>query len=325
MPAVKLAPSVSQVRIPASYSLQTTGMTQSLLSSWQTCPRRFLFQVNRYFLPDKSKTMGYGTMVHGVLDAMYTGFYKKRFKYGDLGEVIRAGIKKHKFESVFQAEEIEYMRASALAILDQYIIHYKRDFSEMRFDAVERTFGVLFGDVTLRGKVDGRFKDKNGGVWHIEHKNFSRVNEETILLKLSFDLQNQFYMLADLLEYNRLLKGTLYNILRRPDVRKQIPPKETHAYVTGLIKANPKYYFMRYEIPYSMNDINQFRAELERKLDTIECNIIEARRDPQMTLTLFWRNEVACESPYRCEYLTACASNKMTGFSQKKNLFEELA
>ena len=37
-----------------------------------------------------------------------------------------------------------------------------------------------------------------------------------------------------------------------------------------------------------------------------------------------YRNQLACEIPYRCEYLQACGSGNMNGYVQGTTLFPEL-
>jgi len=211
------------------------------------------------------------------------------------------------------------------AILLAYIKYYARDFRELRFEEVERTFCVKYGQFYLRGKVDGRFRDRTGGVWHIEHKNYGRINEETITLKLAFDLQNLMYLLADRLENNRQLCGVLYNILRRPEVRKEMLTGDLRKHVAKAIASKPAYYFLRWEIPYTALDLDTFDRELTKKLFELQARCAECSGSGAGdTLQAFWKNECACELPYSCEFLNACASGHLTGYRQKPVLFTEL-
>ena len=194
----------------------------------------------------------------------------------------------------------------------------------LRFDAPERIFGVRFAGAMLRGKIDGRFRDKNGGVWHFEHKNYSRISEDTLQKKLSFDLQNLFYLLADRVERGENIKGVLYNVLRRPEVRKEMPVGKIRQYVTGLIEKDPAHYFIRWEIPYSAEDRAQFHAELVVKLDRLGGNIASTQLYGANPLGMFYKNECACDLPWACPYLDACASGSMTGYTKTKSLFPEL-
>lgn len=324
MAAIKMVTKISDLLVPKYFNLDKIGITQSLLSTWMMCPRRFLLAINLYTRTSSWKNTLYGTMVHDVLDKIYTNYFFKKVSYTGLKNLVDAEIKNHKFDFVLNAEEKEYLKASAVAILHTYLIRYRKDFTECRFEAVEKTFEVDFHNYILRGKVDGCFRDKNKGRWNIEHKNYSKINEENMLLKLSIDLQNQFYILADLLESKEQLKGTLYNILRKPDIRKKLSPSETYKYISGLIKENPAHYFIRYEIPYSKQDIKQFSSELWFKLTDLNSMLTECKMVEKNTLNIFYRNESACEAPYKCQYLEACSSGTLCGYTKKPKLYTEL-
>lgn len=321
---------VKDLRVPSKVDWDLTnatngGMSQSLLGNAQTCPRRFLFQMNRYYDPSKERNMAYGSMVHEILDKLYTGFYEETFGVTDFVEVIQKGIDKYKLPDVFKASEQELLKALAEAMLLEYVQWYKKDFKELRFDAVESKFCVPFHGYIMRGKKDGRFLDKNGGVWHIEHKNYSRINEDSMQLRLSFDLQNLYYMLADQLEFGRTLKGVLYNVLRKPDIRKEMTTGDVVGHIRKLVKSKPTHYFIRWEIPYNATDVKMFGEELKFKLDALNDNIQACRRCPAETLGRFWKNECACDQPYQCEFLQACSSGHLTGYKRKTSMFPELA
>ena len=303
------------------YTLQTVGISQSLLGSFQTCRRKWLFEINRWRSPDTARKTEYGSLVHEILDKIYTGFSTGKFKYGDLVDVIRVNNDKYKFPPVFRADEVELHKAKAQAVLECYINWYKKDFTEMRFEAVEESFTVKFQDWILRGKKDGRYRDKNNKPWHIEHKNYSKINESIMMLVLTFDLQNLLYMLADWIEYQRYLMGVKYNILRNPEVRKVNTPFELYNYVKENITKDPKYYFIRYEIPYTPGQLDAFSKELYFKLKDID-DIINSPKNEQFLRC--YKNEKGCSAPYACDFVNACSTCSMRGYVQKPVLFEEL-
>lgn len=315
---------VGDLRIPREYSLAKEGISQSLLGAWQTCPRRFLFMLNRWRFPKQDRAFGYGSMIHEALDAIYTAAAKGCADLKKLQALALKAVDVFEFPSVFTSDEGEEMKAIGEAVLVQYLKFYAKDFKQLRFDAPERIFAVRFANSTLRGKIDGRFRDKNGGVWHFEHKNYSRISEDTLQKKLSFDLQNLFYLLADRVERGENIKGVLYNVLRRPEVRKEMPVGKIRQYVTGLIEKDPAHYFIRWEIPYSAEDRAQFHAELVVKLDRLGGNIASTQLYGASPLGLFYKNECACDLPWACPYLDACASGTMTGYTKTKSLFPEL-
>jgi hypothetical protein len=298
---------VTDLIIPKGYSLTETGITQSLLSSWQTCRRKFLFEINGWFNPSSEVKFAYGSLIHSVLEAIYSNNNPKDI------------IEKYQFSKEIKAEDQQIFKGYASAILENYLLYYKKDFNEMRFEQVEKSFDVKFKGFRLRGKPDGRFFDKNRNPWHIEHKNYSRIDEDTMELQLSFNLQNLFYILADSLQFNRQLKGVLYNITRKPDVRKFSNPVDIYKHIYGEIKKNPSHYFIRYEIPYTEEDLKQFVCELIYKLDELH-SVINSTRN---TLEKCYKNECACAPKFTCPFLNACASGSMFGYKQRK-IFGEL-
>ena len=326
---------VSDLRIPIDYSLSKSGITQSLLGSWQTCRRRFLFEVNGYYSPEKIKKTAYGTMVHEILDKLYTHCLTENdvrsnslnAAKDELCFLIKDKIETYKFTKEISLEEAEIYKAKAQAVLENYVEFYIKDFTEFKIDAIEEVFGdegneVKFANIyLLRGKRDGRIRDKNGDFWNFEHKNYSRVGDD-LLTTLQFDLQNLFYLLADSLQGRTNIKGVLYNIIRAPEVRKFKTPYDVYKYLSDEISKNPQHYFIRYEISYDINRLNDFGGQLLEKLIDLELGIKKARFNN--SIDCFYHNEKACNMPYRCDFQQACASCTMAGYKQKTNLFEEL-
>lgn len=315
---------VQNLRIPEEYSLEETGISQSLLLSAQSCRRLFLFEINRWISRKREKNTAYGSMVHDALDLIYRMHMEGRATIDDLPDVARTSIEAHKMPALFSAEEVEKNKAIADSMLRHYLVWYRKDFTENRFEAVEERFTIKWHRYTIRGKIDGRFRDKNEGRWHIEHKNYSRISEDTMPLVLSFDLQNLTYMLSDLVRFKQLLSGVLYNILRKPDIRKQMPVSEIDGYISAKIKEDPRHYFIRYEIPYTKEDLAVFQRELSVKLGELNQAIKAAKRWPNSTISKFYKNECSCEGKYTCDFLNACSSGHMVGYEQKATIFEEL-
>lgn len=311
---------VNALTVP-DYSLQVQGISQSLLGSWQNCRRRFLLEVNRWQNVSTFKNTAYGSMVHEVLDRVYSLHTSGEAKYADLGTVIEESVENHQLPAIFKPAQQESMKAMAQAVLEGYIWYYKKDFEQMRFEAIESQFEVPFREegFILRGKKDGRFRAKDKSRWHIEHKTKGRISEESMMPHLAFDLQNLFYMLADKIEFGQLLHGVLYNILRNPEVRKELSPPDLYKYLQGLIQADPKHYYIRYELPYSANDLAIFQTELHEKLLDLQAALADGR------LCKFYKNECNCEGGYACPFLQACSTGWLQGYTQKETLFTELS
>jgi hypothetical protein len=322
MPAVKLPTLINTLSIPSNYSLQVQGTTQSLLGDWQTCRKRWLYEINRFSSPEIMLKTQYGDMNHCVLERLYDDFRLGYIKYGDFIDVITETIAGYKFSKMWTEHGAEIARAKAQAVMENYIVYYKRDFDEMRLEQPEREFEIDWRGFIIRGKIDGNFRDKNGGGWNFEHKNYSWINEDLMCLTLSFDLQNLFYIIADRTEYHRVLKGTLYNILRNPTVRKKDGgPAEVYKKLVEDIRKDPKHYFIRYEIPYTPVMISEFEGELYEKLSELQ-SVMLCPKD--LHFCKCYKNEHACERPYRCDFINACATRTMIGYAKNPILFPEL-
>ena len=316
---------VKDLTVPKNYSLQDVGITQSLLSTWKTCRRKFLFSINRWERIENDR-FAYHSMMHYLLETMYTlnTFCGDKWnKPLDVSLYIKKVIDTiGKYKLPGKLTEIEPLKATAQCMMAYYVQQYRKDFIEKRFESVEGKFSIKFGDYILLGKKDGRFRDKQGGRWHIEHKNYSRIDENFLMQHLSFDLQNMFYALADLIEFKKPLKGVLYNIIRKPETRKERSTQELYQHLTKEVSKNPDHYFIRYEIPYSLDDIEEFKAALKYQLDEL-CGVL-VEDFPKETLTRFYKNESACDGKYQCPFLGACSTGNMCGYRQRKLLFPEL-
>jgi hypothetical protein len=310
-----VAPLLKVQRFPGDYSLEKTGISQSLLTAYQACRVRFLLTLNRWHHVGGKPATVFGSLVHDVLDKMYSApkmpSYQQITQWVDEFQVEEG--------TTVDPQQMEYDKAKANAVLVLYRDHYKDDFAKKKFAGVETVFQVRFGDKVLRGKIDGTYTDKSGKLWLMEHKTKSRISEDDLFLKLAFDLQNLFYITAyEAVPEHDPVTGVLYNIIRNPGTkpRQGEVPAAYGQRITEEARKRPEYYFLRFEVPYTTPDKKRFREELEIKLDEIDDLI---HGDIQV-----YRNECCCEAPYRCEYLNACASGNMTGYVQTTHLFPEL-
>ena len=306
---------VKNLTVPKTYSLQNVGITQSLLSTWKTCRRKFLFSINRWERIENDR-FAYHSMMHYLLEVLYSN---QSCKLATILEEL------NKYKLPGKPNEIETMKAVAQVMISNYIMHYKKDFVEKRFESVEGKFSIKFGDYLLLGKKDGRFRDKQGGRWHIEHKNYARIDEDFLMQHLSFDLQNMFYALADLIEFKKPLKGVLYNIIRKPETRKERSTQELYQHLEKEVSKNHEYYYIRYEIPYALSEIEEFKLSLNIQLDELDEILKLCIGFPSHErLAKFYKNESACDGKYRCPFLGACSTGNMCGYRQRKVLFPEL-
>jgi len=59
------------IRFP-KYSVDATGITQSLIGAWMKCPFSFLLKLLKFSTPEKNNNVFFGNAVHFVLDKLYS-------------------------------------------------------------------------------------------------------------------------------------------------------------------------------------------------------------------------------------------------------------
>lgn len=317
-PAVSRVVKVSDIKIPEDYSLEKTGITQSLLSNWG-CRQKFLFKLNRWTPNERNKHVEFGNMVHHVLDLAYSA--KRIPSEKDIDEWIDQYITAWEGRNMgADIQEMERHAAVTVCLMAEYLKHYLADFTEKKFTGVEILFAVYWKGFLLRGKKDGRYLTKAAKKWIMEHKTRSDIDEISISELLAFDLQNLFYITAEEAESPETpVYGVLYNVFRNP--QHKIKSGETLPQYVGRIrddaKKRPGHFFVRFEAAYNKSDKAIFAKQLEAKLNEIQSFI---RGD-----LACYRNEAMCKVGFiKCEYLKACSSGTMIGYRQKHHLFEEL-
>jgi hypothetical protein len=155
--------------------------------------------------------------------------------------------------------------------------------------------------VRLRGKfdsVDLIGKGKNASVYLQENKTKGNLDEQQLKRQLQFDLQTMMYLIAlehlpakELRTYpllnGRPINGVRYNVIRRPlsggkgSIRKHSPTKlnpagesdeEFYARLAGIIMEDPGYYFMRWKVEVTSQDMKRFKHEFFDNVLEELCN-----------------------------------------------------
>lgn len=306
---MKLPKSSKLITLPKNYDMQKDGITQSMISDF-FCRQHFVYSVNRWY--DSSReisSFGFGSLVHEMLDKLYN-------HNNTSDKMLEYWIDRHDFRIEY-SKEIELIKAKACVLLTEYKRYYESDFNEKKFTNIENTFDVNFRGYKLRGKIDGRYKIKSSN-WLMEHKTKGRIDEQELLLMLSFDFQNLFYITADEIRTGESIKGVLYNIIRNPG-SKLLKGERLHTYQERLrkeVQKNPGHYFLRFEIAYTEEDKRYFKYELANLLWEID-QFLKGK-------LLIYKNRLLCHGAWRCEFLNACGNGTMAGYSKKRKLFEEL-
>lgn len=306
--------------VPADFSLDKQGITQSLMSAFLQCRQKFVYALNRVSHPKKVSTTNFGSIVHYVLSVLYSA--KSRPVASNILAALRVYKQENEAELLrIDAQKVERDFAVAEVILTKYLTYYATDWTDMIDRQAEEEIEFKpFDDKEIVGrcKIDGRYRDKQNKKWLMETKTKGRISEETLVKRLSFDPQNLFYLLADERETNESAIGVLYNIIRNPQIKPKVNEslKDFCDRLAEDVRVRPEFYFMRFEIPYTTIDKKRFVDHLRSIILEID-SLVKGERP-------LYRNCYGCDSPYECEYLDACASNSFSGYYIREKIFSEL-
>ena len=304
------------IKPPRDWTLED-GITQSLLSSYLCCPFRGLLKFNRWCHDSKRANTRFGSAFHEMLDKAYSK--KKAPTDKALMSELEAYLTSSSDYTTKELEQREEDKAVLHAVLRNYYRHYARDFKDKNFKRVEKSYDVEWNGWRLRGKIDGEYLDGKGRVRLMEHKTKSRIDEDTMMQKLAFDFQNLMYITMYEAETGKKVYGTLYNVIRRPGLHRKAAEtlKQFADRVAEDVAARPEHHFKRIEIMYSAKDKALFKQELNEILNDLEFRL-------DVGVEKFYRNRFACDLPFKCEFLEACASGHLGGYTQQESLFPEL-
>jgi hypothetical protein len=288
------------------------GITQSMLSSFIDCPKRFWLSLQGYRTASINENQNFGTLMHYLLECN--------------AEAIQSGISgipvpalKNQFikkypQNDMQAFELNF--AKALCLLQGYkskwdVVDSKKD--KLQAEAI---FDVNWHGFRLRGMRDELFyiKDK---IWIRETKTTSEPIEAAFESKLNYDFQTLFYVVATEQELGESVTGILYDVIHKPTIRQKQSESivEYSERLRSDIAEDPDKYFARYEIALDKNSKNEFKIELLYKLKMCKKFIEKP---------IVYKNESACKKRWNCEFIPACGSGSMAGYLKDKKLFGEL-
>jgi hypothetical protein len=308
------------------YDFERDGVTQSLIAKFLTCRQSAAYYLKGLTPVMNKEALAFGTVSHWLLEHYYTsnGIAAR------LPNVANYQVDPRLSESL--GAKWEQVKFGAQALFEGYAEYYGEDDTNLNWIKSEVEFAVPFKcpelalngtrygafETVLRGKRDGLYHGKTGSVWLFETKTTTDFEEESKSKQLEIDLQNLFYITATELEFGVKVAGVLYNVLKRPGHRQ----KQTETVLQfrdrlrDVIAEDPGNYFKRFEIKYSPRVRKLFREEL--------VSILHDFRVWVSGQGATYKNTSACVGRWRCEYLDACASGKLVGYSVRERLYEEL-
>jgi hypothetical protein len=314
--------------------LHRDGVTQGLLQRFLGCPERHRLTMNEGLTTGRgSGALAFGNIVHNALDRVYT--YQKDTGYraavkGVLDLMYERDMEKFRLfppSDPNAQQDLEDNYALAEPVLEAYFEHWEEDLSRYKWLALERKFSVNYSarqrlqreieDIPLRGKRDGDLRIGKG-LWLFETKTKGQVEEDNIIDMIPLDLQVNLYLLSQSVEYAEIPQGVVYNIIRRPQLRRRkTESMQQFAERVRLdIAERPGFYFMRYEVSISPSEQERWLLEFDGIMRTI-IDWSEGK--------FHFRNSATCLGKFgACEFLKICSRGDRTGFQVREKLFPEL-
>lgn len=254
------------------------GVTQSLLVRFLRCRERFrLYVVDGWRVTGFNPKMEFGNLWHLCEE------YHAKGKDWKSPLALYASNLAMKYR--LQQDEIKKWYGVVLTQFPVYVSHWQLHphVVDRKPICSEKVFDVPYKlpsgqTVRLRGKFDSVDQVKNG-VWLMENKTKSRIDEGRLERRLSFDIQTMLYLIA--LAEARITKlpiiGVRYNVIRRDcpikphqarsnKTKKTFTPAETDGEFFDRLRrdyfeADPGDWFFRWEVGVSSADVNRFKRE----------------------------------------------------------------
>ena len=257
------------------WQLWRDGITSSFLATFLSCKEQTRLQyVEGWQGSGAPLAMEFGTCIHWILEQLY-GKRGSRFQTFDPATFTTAynGLwrKENPHPASYQIQQQEMVYGMAEAVLLEYLKRWEGDWTgkygkypnqttaPVKWMALEQEFNVpLAMDdegkkiIRIRGRRDGLFLDKKGKTWLFDTKCMARVEDETILDLLPYNLQFMLYMWATWKELDILPVGIVMNVVRRPQLRQKTTENlKDFLSRIALDVQDPKrydFYFLRFQL-----------------------------------------------------------------------------
>ncbi len=314
------------------------GVTQGFLENL-VCPERLRLRYELGLeLPKFSGALAFGNVVHNALDAGYSMFRDTGDPGAGIGncglalELDEARTRRLMQDGTGEGteEEIEEVYGIASILLRHYWNHWEADdlSGKRKWETLEQTFDVPYtfknlkdGQVTVRrrGKIDGTYRAVNKRLWMLETKTKSQVNEANLAARLKLDIQVMYYLSALKAINKETPAGVLYNVLRRPQLRRS--KKETFGAFCKRVDADiakrPEWYFVRWEASFPAQDLTNWeRGDMDSMLRLAYA---------WSQKSFHFRNSSACDGKYgTCDYLRYCSGGEDNRLRRREHVYPEL-
>lgn len=248
-------------------------------------------------------------MVHEWLDNFYSKKLHKGHKKFD-ERIVEDILNRFNLSPSDLDEKTHSTLRRTLTQLHEYKKYWKEEDKQIKWLHTEKEFCLPFHVgveedylvVLLRGKIDGIFESKDGGLWLFETKTESQSpNDEFRMDLLSYDFQSHFYAYCAHRVTGKRIDGILYNIIKTPSLRQRKSESED-VFLKRIkedIQDRPSYYFHRFEISIDSSFYYKFYSELDAMLRefVLWCD----RGMPG------YKNTLMCKARGYCPYIKHCA------------------
>lgn len=309
------------------YDVDKDGVNASLLGRWLACREYARLYLLGWTPKRISAGRIFGTICHGVLDAIYS-----QIQNGELDRLPTADEIKREIAKIEKTWRKQNPRADAAtlqtlemnvilaeAVMPVYFKFWNQDISKMDWMSLEHKFKSPVAGTHLIGRMDGVFrslKKKSKALWLFETKTKSRLGEKgesSLVDILPHELQVNLYMGAITALFKETPDGLVYNIIRRPGfkLKKNEGPKAYALRVAKDVANRPEYYFIRLRMTVEKSDLRR----MMREHDELVADFTDWARGNGR----HYRNSGNCENKYgSCEMLSICGRNDYHGFYQRK-------
>lgn len=231
---------------------EVDGVTYSLLSRFLCCRERFRIMVVEGLKPaDKFYApVVYGNLWHACEEALAAGT-----PWQDA-----LGKQKERLYQAYPLHREEIIHWCMIASIQ--FPHYLEYWEKNKSNAIlrEAVFNVPYKlpsgrVIRLRGKWDR----VNTGVYIQENKTKSRIDLDKLSRQLTFDLQSMLYQIAYEIQTGTKVKGTLYNVVRRP--AHKTPQSFQEKIANDLANGRGGEWFARLKVEVTRQDVLKFQRE----------------------------------------------------------------
>ncbi len=318
---------------PRFYDIERDGVTKTLLNKYLECERAAGYFLQGWDSQNFPIHMVWGIIFHDVKAEVYTEKVLKKKKITDkyVMKLVKKYSKPH-FDPTWtadQCQDFEIMRGQIMAVVKPYFKRWRKHDSKIEYLPFEEKFKVevpfLGKKMVMQGRWDGIFKRRKE-TWIQETKTKSQISAN-LITTIHRDLQVNMYMLAAEILTGEKVSGVVYDLVRRPGLRKKkgsknVPAESLRDFIKRIrvdVAKRPDHYFQRFEV---VVDPKEFKEWKEKELPLLLVRFMKwlkaGRGGPKIGM--------ACTNRYGglCQYFPICAHGKTDGFKKREVVFPEL-